>query len=183
MKRLGLLLLAGVVLAGCSTLVPPDLRDRFNRRLKGPEILGEPGRYRGQVVMMGGEIIGVRNTPDATELELLERPLEDEEPMLSDRSAGRFLARQPGFLDPAVYEVGRRVTVVGIVADPVDRKIGEVDHRYAVLDARRIQLWPERYYGHRYPPPYWAHPYWGFYSYWGYPYWYDPFWAPRRLKR
>jgi outer membrane lipoprotein len=188
MRRVWVLVLA-VVVSGCATIVPPDLAGRLNRRLSAQELLSAPEQYAGQVVMIGGEILSVRNTPGGAELEILQRALELEEPMFTDRTAGRFLARHPGFLDPAVYEVGRRVTIVGVVAAPVERKIDEVDHRYAVIDAQKVQLWPaqtwpSRYY--RYPPPYWADPYWYGYPYWWYgpyyPHW-DPYWYRWRRPR
>jgi len=186
--RRGWRLLLVIALSGCATIVPPELADRLARDVSGRDVIADPLKHRGAVVMMGGVILGVRSDQQMTEIELLERPLEDEEPVMTDRTAGRFLARQPGFLDPAAYGVGRRVTVVGTVADPVDRKLGEVEQRDVVIDAQRIHLWPERTYVYRYPPPYWGYPYYWGYFYWGSPYWYDPFWDPfwhrhRRLRR
>ncbi len=169
------------VLAGCASIVPPELAGQVNRRVTGADLLGDPERYSGQTVLAGGEILLVRNTPGQTELEILERPLRYEEPMLSDRSAGRFLIRQRGFLDPAVYAVGRRVTVVGTVTGVEQRKIGDVDYRYPVLESRRLKLWPLQmaYYPNLF---YRYDPVWG-------PCWYgepfcDPFWLrPHPLLR
>jgi outer membrane lipoprotein len=171
--RGGALLLLAVVAAGCASVVPSELAPVVNRSISGADLVRDPERYRGATVVVGGEILHVQNNPADTELEVLERPLTFEEPMLNEPSAGRFLVRAGGFLDPAVHEVGRRVTVVGTVAGAVVRKIGAADYRYPVLDNRRLKLWPFdapwRGYGY---PPYWHDPFWG-------PFWfYDPVWSP-----
>jgi outer membrane lipoprotein len=102
-----------------------------------------------------------------------------EMPMFTDQSAGRFLVRHREPLNPAVFTTGRRVTVVGTVADPLQRKVGDLDYRYAVLESQSLTLWPieaaSRYSGY---PPYAYDPFWG-------PYWYhNPYWYRRyRVRR
>jgi outer membrane lipoprotein len=174
--KAGAVLVLALVVAGCASVVPSELATVVNRGITGGDLVRDPGRYRGETVLVGGEILYVQNNPDQTELEVLERPLTFEEPVLDKPSAGRFLVRAGGFLDPAVYEVGRRVTVVGTVAGSTERKIGAADYRYPVLDNRRLKLWPLEtagsYYGY---PAYWYDPFWGpfgFYDPGWYPYWY-----------
>ena len=161
-----------LALAGCVTVVPSDLAGQVNRQVSGGQLIAEPERYRGQLVVVGGEIIAVNSAPGTTELELLERPLEFDEPVFTDRSGGRFLVRHAGFLDPVVYAVGRRLTVVGTVAEAAERKIGEMSYRYPVVDARHLELWPIKTAFRNYGP------YPGYDPFWG-PYWYrDPRWDP-----
>ena len=164
----------GLALAGCASIVPEELAGQVNRGVTGADLIRDPERYRGQTILVGGVILMVRNGPGASEVEILERPLEREEPAITDRSAGRFLIHSSEFLDPAVYAVGRRVTVVGTVVNAVERKIGDVDYRYPVVESRRLKLWPletvaSRYYPY---PPYWYDPFWGPLRY------RDPFWDP-----
>ena len=170
-------LLVVPALAGCASIVPPELVGQVDRQVTGADLLREPLRYVGRTILVGGEFLLVHNIPEQTELEILERPLRYEEPMVTDRSAGRFLIRQPGFLDPAVYAVGRRVTVVGTVTGVERRKIGEVEYQYPVLESRRLKLWPLQTAYYPYPPS-WYDPFWG-------PCWYgepfcDPYWLGRR---
>ncbi len=170
---LGLMPALALGLAGCYSIVPQELADTVNRNVSGADLIREPERYLGDTVVVGGVILMVWNRPGQSELEILERPLEREEPAITDHSAGRFLIHSREFLDPAVFAVGRRVTVVGTVGTDVERKIGDVDYRYPVVESRVLKLWPletaPRYYGY---PPYWYDPFWG-------PYWYrDPFFGP-----
>ena len=173
-------LVLGLVLAGCASIVPQELADQMNRGVTGADLIRDPERHHGRTILVGGVILMVRNSPGASEVEILERPLEREAPAITDRSAGRFLIHSSEFLDPAVYAVGRRVTVVGTVVNAVERKIGEADYRYPVVESRRLKLWPLEIAVSRYDPypPCWYDPFWG-------PFWCrDPFWDPFfRLRR
>lgn len=180
------ILVALLLLAGCASIVPEELEGTVNRSVTGAGLIRDPEGYRGQTVVVGGAILLVHNRAGESEIEVLERPLEREEPLITDRSAGRFLIRSTEFLDPVVYEVGRRVTVVGTVAGVVERRIDDVTYRYPVVESRRLELWPlATGVSRAYPyPPWWYDPFWGPY---GGPFWYrdpliDPF-LRQRLRR
>ena len=81
------------------------------------------------MVRWGGAIASVENRRDETWIEIVERPLN------TDKSAGRFLARVDGFLDPAV----------------------RVEHVY-------LWPLPSRAARHYYRSPYWYDPWypWGY---------------------
>jgi outer membrane lipoprotein len=104
-----------LALAGCTTVVPAPLRDEVNRGVSGGALIAAPDQFRGETILVGGEILSVRDAEPGSELEILERPLEMEMPMFTDQSAGRFLVRHREPLNPAVFTTGRRVTVVGTV--------------------------------------------------------------------
>ncbi len=180
MRRAGVLSLCALMLAGCATIVPEDLQGRVNREVSAQELLAAPERYLGQVVMLGGDIVQVRTTGAESEVVVLERPLAREEPLFTDRSAGRFLIQHAGLLDPAQYAVGRRVTAVGTVVEPVTRQDGQHTSRYAVVDARVLKLWPpvvaaqSPYAYYPYADPFWYDPWFR------YPYWYR---HPRFYRR
>lgn len=168
-------------LGGCATLVPSELASVVNRSVSGADLIHDPDRHRGETIVVGGEILLVQSVAGESEVEVLERPLEFEEPVLTERSAGRFLIRHTGFLDPAEYSAGLRVTVVGRVAGAVERRLGDGDYRYPVVESKQLKLWPlETAVTRRYPyPAYRYDPYWG-------PFWYrDPFWDPfwHRFRR
>ena len=72
-------------------------------------------------------------------------------------------------------DLGREVTLTGIILHVDVRKVGDYDYRFPVVDIEFMTLWPERidrvyydYYG-MYPPYYWHYPYYGPYD-WRYPY-------------
>jgi hypothetical protein len=59
-----------------------------------------------------------------------------------------FLVRFEGFLDPASYAVGKKITVLGEVAGKKVLPLKEMDYSYPVLLPREHYLWkPEDFYG------------------------------------
>lgn len=162
---LGVLILA---LSGCAS-VPEPIRDAPERVPLPDEVRADPEAFKGERVRWGGTIVSVANKASHTELELVARRLDERaRPMGGDRSLGRFIARVPGFLDPAVFESGRRLTVTGTVEGVVTREIGEFAYRFPVVAVDGRYLWerePPRREGRDYPYD---------------PYWHDP-WYPRSM--
>lgn len=163
-----LLLTAVALVSACATTTLPDAV----RTAPAPDISVAQARqdtraHIGQRVRWGGTIARVDNRETETDLEVVARELDGNgRPRSGDRSVGRFIARVAGFLDPAVYTEGRRVTVAGTVLEETAGRIGELKYRYPVVKADTVHLWepladvPDRY---RYHDPF-----------------YDPFWYPWR---
>ncbi len=170
----GLMVLALLWLTACAPAIAPQVRQQVDPLLTFDRLLADPGSHRGQVALVGGVIVQTRPKPGMTEIEVLQRPLDYwDEPVEGDRSGGRFLVRADGFHDPAIYRTERKITVAGEVLGSEVRKLGEVDYRYPILQAKAIKLWPQ---APPKPPPGswiiypWGGPYfWG--PWWGYPYW------------
>jgi len=168
-----------VLLSGCATAFPDDLRRTVNRAVTVTELRQNPTAYLGQRVMIGGEILVTRPMPADTEVELLSKPLEsDDRPQRGDVSDGRVLVTTAQFLDPAVYAEGRRITVIGTVTGEEERKVGELSYRYPVVSVISIHLWPRDVVVPPYPPawPYYPWPYyypWRYrlYGPWPYSWW------------
>jgi len=175
MRLLPILLLA-LVMGGCASKVPVDIRDAVPNSPGIGTVHQDPGAHVGREVRWGGSIAEVDNQADATWIEVVGRELTSGgRPESGDRSLGRFLLKVEGFLDPAVYSRGREVTARGVLAEAVTRKIGQYPYRFPVLEARALYLWPPREepryerYDH-YPPPWYYDP-WFPYRYPYYPYW------------
>lgn len=143
-------------IAACaSSPFPEALTRSVNRSLSLAEIRADPQAHVGARVILGGEILATTPKPGETEIDVLSRRLDSgEAPEQSDRSPGRFLARTPGFLDPAIYARGRRVTVLGTVSGVEERPVGELPYAYPVIGAEQIKLWPKEgaWVGGEYPP-------------------------------
>lgn len=155
--------LAAIALAGCAS-APKPLAGVY-----APLLPDDAARAQttGATVRWGGELVAVDTQAARTCFEVVARPLSaSARPESVDRSAGRFLACRRGFYDPAVFAVGREVTVTGRVDAYETRRIGEYDYRYPRVAADVVYLWPERRdVQARYAPsPFWS-PYWG--PYWG----------------
>ena len=177
-----LLLLVGLLLAGCGSVFPKASLVGVNRELTPSELRRDPDAHRNERVVLGGVILSTRPKVGQTEIEVLSRPLgESDAPRRTDRSDGRFLVTTPDFLDPAVYATGRRLSVLGSVIGGEERKLGELPYLYPVIRAERMYLWAEDlglggypYYGYpfMYGPPgfyvggYWGRRYPGYHPYW-----------------
>jgi len=106
------------------------------------EVAKAPEAFKGSTILWGGVIVEtITRSNDTlmivreTELDLRKRPLN------TDRSAGRFIIRNPGFLDPAIYSRGREVTVVGVLAGKEERPVGELLYSYPIVESRSLKLW------------------------------------------
>ncbi len=170
------LLLSGLLLAGCVSAFPDQMLHSVNRALTVSELRRAPGSHAGARVILGGEILATRPRVGETEIEVLARHLRsDDSPERSDRSEGRFLVTTAGFLDPAVYASGRRITVVGTVTGEEERAIGELPYRYPVIAAERIKLWPREVAATHivpvYPLGFYDWPYWPYWRYGPYQPW------------
>lgn len=169
-----------ILLGGCASVVPRELRKEIDRSISFKELKENPDAYVGRRVLLGGEIIEAKNWKDQTELEILQKPLgSGDVPVETDESEGRFLVHHPGYLDPAIYRSGRYVTIVGEVMGEKSLHIGEAEYRYPVMASKFLHLWPKarRYYSPYYYPYYYPpyYPYGGFWLYYqSYPLW--PHW-------
>jgi outer membrane lipoprotein len=111
-----------------------------------PALQQNPDSYKGKVVVLGGQIITTTVKADETWIEVLEKPLDyQQRPSDTDKSSGRFLVRFQGFLDPAIYASGRKLTVAGQVDGKVVRPLKEINYTYPLLTAREHYLWKPAY--------------------------------------
>lgn len=165
------LLVAAVLLGACASNVPAPIREAPPAQPQPDEARAEVSRYDGSTVRWGGVIAAVSNRPEDTLIEVVARPLGSSgRPRETDATQGRFLARVPGFLDPAVYAPGREITVTGRVAGLEPRPVGEYPYPYVRVDVDSHHLWAVR---EPVRDPYYYSPWW--YDPW-YPYhpWYGP---------
>jgi outer membrane lipoprotein len=164
--RILLLLLGVAFLLSCAPFSREVMR-QVDEALTFQAVQKNPQNFVGKTVLWGGVIVKVTNRQKETILEVRQSELDMEErPKNLDSSAGRFIVHQAGFLDPAIYQAGREITVVGEIAGKEALPLSGIQYTYPVILAKEIHLWekiePLRY-------PYWDYPpYWGPY---GYPYW------------
>lgn len=164
-----IILLAMLFVMGCAPVISKPVRDQVDKNLTFREVFKDPEAHKGSVVVWAGVIIDAKNTQEGTLIEILQKPADFfGAPEEADRTEGRFLVLYPSYLDVAVYNKGREVTVGGEVEGKRIMPLGEIQYTYPVVIAKEIYLWPDTTKERLAPYPYPYYP-------WG---WYDPFWRP-----
>ena len=137
-----LLLLLSPWLAGCAPPPPELIRRPPAEPLLPAAVQAAPAAHLGRLVRWGGEVVAVHNRADASEIEILARPLWPDGPPRRDAPAlGRFLATGTGFIDPAEYAPGRPITVAGRISGSEQRPIGAYPYPYPRLQIEALWLW------------------------------------------
>ena len=142
------------------------------------EVKAAPDSFKGQTLVLGGQVLAARRMKDATRIEVLQLPLNDSQQPTIDlmKSEGRFIAIQREFLDPATLPRGTFVTITGEVTGSITLPLDETDHTYPVIDIKNLHTWipsqdsiqwRSRPYPYYYSP--FGYPYWGPYGH-AYPY-------------
>lgn len=166
-----------MMITGCVSHVPENIRTSVPGSPVLSDIRSEVENYFGARVRWGGQIISTNNKRDESQVEIVARELlSSGRPEQRDYSPGRFFAMIPGYVDPAIYSEGREITVYGVLTESVVANIGEYPYRYPLVRVEQHHLWQplvERRYPHHYHP---------WYDHWDDP-WYDPWYRPWRPHR
>ncbi len=169
------LVLAVFLLSACGSKSPEAISRIPAEELSLTQVRLDVDAHVGSEVRWGGRVSRVENKSDGTWIEIVRYPLAANGKPLRDRSDGRFIASFDRFMDPAVYDEGRRLTVVGKIEGKVKRPIGEFEYLFPIVAAEGSYLWKpssQRPYS-GYPPPWWYYDPW-FYHPW--PYHRHPHW-------
>lgn len=148
--RLFRLLLIGILLSssGCTSgpdVVPETFKATIDPSVTFMDILNDPTRHQGAVVLLGGEVLSAKRLTQGTRVEILQLPLNGSEEPVHDRTAsqGRFLAFEPAFLDPATLPPNTRVTLVGEVTGVTTANLDEMEYRYPTVTIQHLHVWTE----------------------------------------
>lgn len=142
LKLLSVSAMAGL-LAACANV--PESVEFEARSVDFAQVAQSPASYSGQEVRWGGIIARVENLEKDTLIEVVNLPLDRQaRPVKDSQTGGRFIARVPGFLDPMIYQMGKEITLVGMLGDPMPGKVGKHEINFPVVDTRNHYLWKER---------------------------------------
>jgi len=145
---------------GCAHPISKGLRESLDPGVSQARLFEDPDAYSGKKVMLGGTIVQTRNYPDTTEIEVVQKGIDAFGYLESgDATMGRFIFRQPGYLESEVYAKDREIVGAGKVVGSKLGKVGDREYRYPVIQAEEVQL----------SEPYPRYPYYSD------PFFYDPF--------
>lgn len=171
----GMMLWIGIALGGCRHTISAPVRQQAEPPIPFSELHKNPDAFTGRTVIVGGDILNTRNMAQQTFIEVLQKPLDAfERPRITDRTAGRFMIRCDEYLDPALYDEGRQITVAGRVLGSHTGKVGDAQYIYPLISCIEIHLWPQLARISAYEPGYFVHP-WHWYPIYPYSYFYPPY--------
>lgn len=125
-------------LSAC-TVGPSAIQGEFNSLT--PE--DAPVLPKDSSVRWAGTILQTQPAQDETCVEVLGKAqFSSGRPKPSDSTTGRFLACSVGFLDPAIYDKGRSITVIGDYIKTIEKTIGDYDYPLPVIYTSHFHLWP-----------------------------------------
>ncbi len=107
------------------------------------QIKATPDSFKGQTLVLGGQVLAARRMKEGTRIEVLQLPLNDSQQPTLDlmQSQGRFVAIQREFLDPATLPHGTFVTITGDVTGSMTLPLDETDYSYPVLEVKNLLTW------------------------------------------
>ena len=172
LQALGIFSIA-VILTACATSA--DQRETEDSAASTPQfsqIKATPDSFKGQALVLGGQVLSARRLKDGTRLEVLQLPLNSAQQPALDlmKSQGRFVAIQREFLDPATVPQGTFLTITGELTGSMTLPLDETDYVYPLIEIKSFRTWlPSqdsdqfRYRPYSYYSPFW-YPYWGPYG-------------------
>ncbi len=138
---LGLVCLSSL---GCQHAISEALRQQAEPPVSFEALRQDPEAFEGRTVILGGDILKTKNAKQQTSIEILQKPLDRyEAPLLTDQTAGRFIAQCQTYLDPAIYDKGRQITIAGKVLGRIEGQVGEAEYLYPAVSCIEMHLWPQ----------------------------------------
>jgi len=176
MKRIILIVIVCFLISSCTYAISRPVRDQARTDIPFSSIKENIDKYKGTVFVLGGVIVETKNTEEGSIIEAMHVPIDKYGNIVdTDRSSGRFMAIDRGYLDPLIYKKRREITIAGELIGIRKKKIGEIEYTYPLFAIKELHLWKEEKgysYYYYYHPPYPYPSYWYRYPYW----WYDPLW-------
>ena len=133
-------------LVGCTfgpEVIPDTLQSQVDSQLTFEQILEDPTTVQGKLVVLGGEVLHAKRLREATQLEILQLPLDSSQrpSQAKTDSKGRFLAFEHAFLDPATFPPGTRVTVVGELTGVQSAQLDDMSYQYPTMLVKHVHVW------------------------------------------
>jgi outer membrane lipoprotein len=132
-----------LVMFGCATGISQQTRSQVTYKGTFAALQKAPSQHTGEIVMFGGKVIDTKSSPTSSEITVLQLPVDTtHRPKDGDQSQGRYIVQSKQFLDPAIYQAGSLLTVVGKVTGSEVRSIGGFQYVYPLVEAIEIKPWP-----------------------------------------
>jgi len=145
--KLSLTLLGLLILAACASLSPPafdaEVIRNVNQGITFPLLQQNPEAFKGQTVLLGGQIVSADLTSDSlVNIEVKQKPLDvNQKPVASGSSQGVFLIQFPG-RDLTGIHLGDLVSVVGTILGTKNLRLAGLSYPIILIEAQKVNYWP-----------------------------------------
>jgi outer membrane lipoprotein len=107
------------------------------------QVAHSPEQYKGEVIW-GGNVIGVRNFPDHTEVEVLAYPLDSSQrPQTNAQPQGRFIAIYTGYVEALNYPPGSLLTISGQLNGSRSDNVDQAAYVYPLVTVGQSHRWTD----------------------------------------
>jgi outer membrane lipoprotein len=152
-KTIAIAAILSLVLSGCTSALSNQVMQQVDKKISFQDLQKQPERYRGAVVVFGGQILETVVREGETRVQVLQLPLgAQQRPDNAAASQGRFVVIYKRFADPLVYEKGCKITVAGDVEGGQVIMVNDRPYNVPVLLERETHLWKTEEYYPAYAP-------------------------------
>jgi outer membrane lipoprotein len=152
-KKVAFAVILSFILSGCASVLSTSVMQEADDKVTFTDLQKQPDRYRGVLVILGGQIVQTVVKESETWVQVLQLPLgAQQRPENTAPSQGRFIVIFKRFADPLVYEKGRKITVAGVVQGGRVIMLNDRPHNVPVLIERETYLWKTEDYYPAYGP-------------------------------
>jgi outer membrane lipoprotein len=136
-----------VILGACASMGPPAFdagaTRNVNQGITFSLLQENPEAYKGQTVLLGGQIVSADLTSDGlVNIEVKQKPLDgNQKPIVSSSSSGDFLIQVPG-RDLKEIQLGNLVSVVGTVAGTKILQLASISYPILLINGQALNYWP-----------------------------------------
>ncbi|MBW1985845.1 MAG: Slp family lipoprotein [Deltaproteobacteria bacterium] len=151
-------------LGSCGPVISQSILSQADCSLSFEELQSHPDTWRGQVVVLGGEVMAVTYADSGSWLWVSQQQLGPKfRPLDNSPSGGQFVVHSPQYLNTSYYVKNRKVTVAGTVSGQKDKAL--------LLIPKQIYLWEYPFELYTVPPEWFRPPY----KHWYEPPYFDPY--------
>jgi outer membrane lipoprotein len=135
-----------VILAACASLSAPAFEAEairnVDRGITFPLLQQNPEAFKGQSVLLGGQIISADLTSDGlVNIKVKQKPLDvNQKPVASGSSQGVFLIQFPG-RDLTEIHLGDLVSVLGTVSGTKTLQFANISYPIILINAQKLNYW------------------------------------------
>jgi len=144
MKKLVVFYLFTLLLQGCTYAISRSMTAQADKTITFEMLQTDPDTFKGKIIILGGTISQIDNTPQGTMIEVVQKPLDYwGKPKDTNRTGGIFLILYPGYLNTMNFTPNRQITVAAEIEGTRFKALGDKEFTYPIVLAKELKLWEQ----------------------------------------